>query len=63
MEELFPERKVKITKQDKQFITAELKKIDRKKEKNNGTYMENLPSIYISRHSLIANIRRLPVIF
>ena len=37
VEELFPERKVRITKQDKQFITAELKKIRQEKEKR----MEN----------------------
>ena len=33
VEELFPERKVRITTQDKQFITAELKTLDRKKKK------------------------------
>ena len=33
VEELFPERKVRITSQDKQFITGELKNLDRKKKK------------------------------
>ena len=33
VEELFPERKVRITNQDKQFITGEIKTLDRKKKK------------------------------
>ena len=31
VEELFPEKRIRITKKDKEFITAELKTIDRKK--------------------------------
>ena len=31
--QLFPEKKIRITKKDKQFITAELKTLDRKKKR------------------------------
>ena len=33
VEELFPERKVKLSQQDKQFITSEIKSLDRQKKK------------------------------
>ena len=33
VEQLFPERKVRLSNQDKQFITSEIKTLDRKKEK------------------------------
>ena len=33
VEELFPERKIRITKKDKEFITSELKTLDRKKKR------------------------------
>ena len=31
--QLFPEKRIRITKKDKQFITAELKTLDRKKKR------------------------------
>ena len=40
VEELFPERKVRISNKDKLFITEEIKKLERKK-KRNGKSMEN----------------------
>jgi hypothetical protein len=33
VDELFPDKKVRVTKKDKEFITAELKTLDRKKKR------------------------------